>query len=368
MARPARGRADAARSRRARRRAAARAARRGPAGSTAAGRAARRARRQRRRRALGRRPAARRGVQVDRGAARPSTVARRGPAAAARAGGRVVDATVSRGHGWRARRADLVGRRAAGHRRRGRAATGRRPTLRASAADGPVVVAVDLPERRRPRHRGARSRPVPWPTSPSPSAPPSPACCCRRPPRRRRVDLVDIGLDPAGPRPPCAGSSPPTCAPGGRCRESDDDKYSRGVVGVVAGGADLHRRRGARDRCRGPRRRRDGALPRPGRGDRPGARPLARGGPGARPGAGVGARARASTPTTEGQAEHVRTALAGEEPCLVDAGALALLPGLPAAPATSRRRCCSPRTPASWRGCSPTSAPAPTAAPSRPTR
>ena len=33
-------------------------------------------------------------------------------------------------------------------------------------------------------------------------------------------------------------------------------------------------------------------------------------------------------PDDEGQAEHVRTALAGEEPCLVDAGALALLPEL----------------------------------------
>jgi len=33
-------------------------------------------------------------------------------------------------------------------------------------------------------------------------------------------------------------------------------------------------------------------------------------------------------PDDEGQAEHVRAALAGEEPCLVDAGALALLPGL----------------------------------------
>ena len=107
----------------------------------------------------------------------------------------------------------------------------------------------------------------------------------------------------------------------------DDDKYSRGVVGVVAGGATYT---GA-------------AVLSTGAAVRTGAGMVRYLGPGAAtdlvrarwpevvPGPG---RVQAWVlgpgvdPDDAGQAEHVRTALAGEEPCLVDAGALALLPEL----------------------------------------
>lgn len=106
-----------------------------------------------------------------------------------------------------------------------------------------------------------------------------------------------------------------------------DDKYSRGVVGVVAGGATYT---GA-------------AVLSTGAAVRSGAGMVRYLGPGAAtdlvrarwpevvPGPG---RVQAWVlgpgvdPDDAGQAEHVRAALAGEEPCLVDAGALGLLPGL----------------------------------------
>jgi len=107
----------------------------------------------------------------------------------------------------------------------------------------------------------------------------------------------------------------------------DDDKYSRGVVGVVAGGAMYT---GA-------------AVLATGAAVRTGAGMVRYLGPGAAtdlvrarwaevvPGAG---RVQAWVlgpgvdPHDAGQAEHVRTALAGAEPCLVDAGALGMLPDL----------------------------------------
>ena len=107
----------------------------------------------------------------------------------------------------------------------------------------------------------------------------------------------------------------------------DDDKYTRGVVGVVAGGATYT---GA-------------AVLSTGAAVRSGAGMVRYLGPGAAtdlvrarwpevvPGPG---RVQAWVlgpgvdPDDAGQAEHVRAALAGEEPCVVDAGALALLPDL----------------------------------------
>lgn len=107
--------------------------------------------------------------------------------------------------------------------------------------------------------------------------------------------------------------------------DAADDKYSRGVVGVVAGGATYT---GA-------------AVLSTGAAVRSGAGMVRYLGPGAAtdlvrarwpevvPGPG---RVQAWVlgpgvdPDDAGQAEHVRAALAGEEPCLVDAGALGLLP------------------------------------------
>jgi hydroxyethylthiazole kinase-like uncharacterized protein yjeF len=140
------------------------------------------------------------------------------------------------------------------------------------------------------------------------------------------VRLVDIGLaSPGDPvlrrfrRDAVAGWWP---VPG-----QDDDKYSRGVVGVVAGGATYT---GAAVLATGAAVRTGAGMVRylgPG----PATDLVRARWPEVVPGAG---RVQAWVlgpgvdPDDAAQAEHVRTALAGEEPCLVDAGALGLLPEL----------------------------------------
>lgn len=137
--------------------------------------------------------------------------------------------------------------------------------------------------------------------------------------------LVGIGLELRGPE--VRRVTDDTVRTSWRRAREDDDKYSRGVVGVVAGGPTYT---GA-------------AVLATGAAVRSGAGMVRYLGPGAAtdlvrarwpevvPGPG---RVQAWVlgpgvdPDEAGQADHVRAALAGEEPCLVDAGALGLLPDL----------------------------------------
>lgn len=139
------------------------------------------------------------------------------------------------------------------------------------------------------------------------------------------VRLVDLGLTLRGPA--VRRMTDDTVRTSWRRAREGDDKYSRGVVGVVAGGATYT---GA-------------AVLATGAAVRSGAGMVRYLGPGAAtdmvrarwpevvPGPG---RVQAWVlgpgvdPDDAGQAEHVRAAVAGEEPCLVDAGALGLLPDL----------------------------------------
>ena len=173
--------------------------------------------------------------------------------------------------------------------------------------------------------------------------------------------VVDIGLGPhlhdldAGRRAVGAGR---TSRPPGRCpaRATTSTPAACSAWSPAA-------RRTPGPPCSAPARavasgRRDGPVRRAAGADRPGAGPLAGGGARRRPRAGLGRSGPGLDPEAEHrarreQADAVRAALAEDRPALVDAGALALLGR------AGRRRPCSPRTPASWPGCSP-SAPAQT--------
>lgn len=154
--------------------------------------------------------------------------------------------------------------------------------------------------------------------------------CLLLPPGRAaagEVRLVDIGVDIGDEAPVVRRLGPADVGLRWPVPGPDADKYSRGVVGVVAGGATYT---GA-------------AVLATGAAVRTGAGMVRYLGPGAAtdlvracwpevvPGAG---RVQAWVlgpgvdPDDAGQVEHVRAALAGAEPCLVDAGALGLLPGL----------------------------------------
>ncbi|UER53628.1 NAD(P)H-hydrate epimerase [Kineosporiaceae bacterium SCSIO 59966] len=141
-----------------------------------------------------------------------------------------------------------------------------------------------------------------------------------------RVEVVDIGLDPAELGPPQVERLEPADAagrwpvPGPR-----DDKYSRGVLGVVAGGA---RYTGAAVLCTGAAVRAGAGMVRYLGPPEPTALVRARW-PEVVPGQG---RVQAWVvgpgidPGDPDQLPAVEAALAGDLPCLVDAGALELLP------------------------------------------
>ena len=250
------------------------------------------------------------------GASTPPTSARRGQVRGARGRPRRSTALLGIGGAARAARAG----------RRGSPRSPRRTFVVAvdlpSGVD-PDTGAVDGPHVRRRRHGDVRGR----------QAVPAAA------PGRRAAGEVRLGR----PRPGVARahravaprSRPrrpgPVAGPRGRATTSTpaaSSAWSRAAA-TYTGAAVLC------DGRRGPDRRRDGALPRPRRG-----RPTWSGPAGPRwcpapAGCRRGCSARASTPTTRARPSTCATALAGEEPCLVDAGALALLPGC-CAPATSR--------------------------------
>ena len=272
----------------------------------------------------------RRGAQVT--AVRTSgTVHAEGRRALLAAGGQVVDATVSSEAAL-----EVLGRAALVV--DGLLGIGARPGLEGPAAelaqwvdtDGPGLVAVDLPSGVDPDSGGVPGRfgPYAWCESTVTFGVLKP--CLLLPPAAHaagRVDLVDIGLDLAEAAPVVRRLEPVDVLVRWPAAGESSDKYSRGVVGVVAGGATYT---GA-------------AVLSTGAAVRSGAGMVRYLGPGAAtdlvrarwpevvPGPG---RVQAWVlgpgldPDDEGQAEHVRTALAGEEPCLVDAGALALLPEL----------------------------------------
>ncbi len=272
----------------------------------------------------------RRGAQVT--AVRTSgTVHAEGMRALLAAGGQVVDATVSSEAAL-----EVLGRAALVV--DGLLGIGARPGLEGPAAelaqwvdtDGPGLVAVDLPSGVDPDSGGVPGRfgPYAWCESTVTFGVLKP--CLLLPPAAHaagRVDLVDIGLDLAEAAPVVRRLEPVDVLVRWPAAGESSDKYSRGVVGVVAGGATYT---GA-------------AVLSTGAAVRSGAGMVRYLGPGAAtdlvrarwpevvPGPG---RVQAWVlgpgldPDDEGQAEHVRTALAGEEPCLVDAGALALLPEL----------------------------------------
>lgn len=266
---------------------------------------------------------ARRGVHVT-AVLTSERVHAEGLAALRTAGGRVVDASSSTADALRpVDDADVVVD--------GLLGIGARAGLRGAAADlarslgGARVVAVDLPSG----------------VDPETGATPGPHVradvtvtfgglkpCLLLPPASSaagEVRLVDIGLTLRGLE--VRRMTDDTVRTSWRRAREGDDKYSRGVVGVVAGGATYT---GA-------------AVLATGAAVRSGAGMVRYLGPGAAtdlvrvrwpevvPGPG---RVQAWVlgpgvdPDDAGQAEHVRAALVGEEPCLVDAGALGLLPGL----------------------------------------
>jgi hydroxyethylthiazole kinase-like uncharacterized protein yjeF len=148
-----------------------------------------------------------------------------------------------------------------------------------------------------------------------------------------RVELVDIGLDPADLNPTeVASLDTADLAAAWPWPHPGDDKYRRGVLGVVAGGTGYT---GAAVLCTGAAVRSGAGMVRYLGPDEPAALVRARWpevvpgdgrvqawvlGPGLDPEAG------------DGQADRVRDALAGDLPCLVDAGALDLLPARRDAP------------------------------------
>ncbi|GAB4063443.1 bifunctional ADP-dependent NAD(P)H-hydrate dehydratase/NAD(P)H-hydrate epimerase [Angustibacter speluncae] len=266
----------------------------------------------------------RRGVQVT-AVLTSESVHAQGLAALRTAGGRVVDVAAPLDDV-----ADAVGR--ADVVVDGLLGIGGRPGLRGRAAeladvlDGSRVVAVDLPSGVAP-DTGATSGPhvvadvtvTFGAVKPATVLPPGEAAS-------GELRVVDIGLDVLGDI-VVKRMEPDDVAHLWPHARSDDDKYSRGVVGVVAGGATYT---GA-------------AVLATGAAVRSGAGMVRYLGPGAAtdlvrarwpevvPGPG---RVQAWVlgpgvdPDDAGQAEHVRAAVAGEEPCLVDAGALGLLPDL----------------------------------------
>ena len=135
------------------------------------------------------------------------------------------------------------------------------------------------------------------------------------------VHLVDIGLDL--PEPPVEALQADDVAALLPRPAPDAHKYTRGVVGVRAGSAELPRRRAALRRRRRDRAGRDGAVRRGRRGRGPGPRAAPRGGrarAGCRPGSWApGAATR--------RGEQLAAALADGVPVVVDADALAHVDG-----------------------------------------
>ena len=264
-----------------------------------------------------------RGVQVT--AVLTSEHAHAGGLAALRAaGGRVVDAATSpRAAAVAVRRADVAVD--------GLLGIGGRPGLRepaatvAEVAGSTFVVAVDLPSGVDPDGRAGSGPHVEADVTVTFGVAKP---CLLLPPVHRaagEVRLVDLGLAPQS-EPAVRRLEPADVRARWPVPEAEDDKYSRGVVGVVAGGATYT---GAAVLATGAAVGTGAGMVRylgPGAAtDLVRARwPEVVPGPGRVQswvlGPGV-------DPHDDGQAEHVRTALAGEQPCLVDAGALALLPG-----------------------------------------
>lgn len=264
---------------------------------------------------------ARRGVQVTAVLASEQVHAA-GLGALRAAGGRVVDPGAARDA---VARADVVVD--------GLLGIGGRAGLRDAAADlardldGVRVVAVDLPSGVDPRTGGTPGPHVRADVTVTFGAAKP---CLLLPPASAAagaVRVVDIGLALGADGLRVQRIEPADVATLFPRPGAGDDKYSRGVVGVVAGGATYT---GA-------------AVLATGAAVRSGAGMVRYLGPGAAtdlvrarwpevvPGPG---RVQAWVlgpgvdPDDAGQAEHVGAALTGEEPCLVDAGALGLLPGL----------------------------------------
>ena len=216
--------------------------------------------------------------------------------------------------------------------------------------DDAVVVAVDLPSGVDPdtgetpsdarlgrRHRDLRAGQAgPAPAARGPGGRPAAG--------RRHRPRAAPARPGAGRR---AAGSPPTSLRPGPCPGPRDDKYSRGVLGVVAGGSTYT---GAAVLCSGAAVAAGAGMVRY-VGPQPPTDLVRARWPEVVPGEGrvqawvVGPgvdprRRRAASATA------IERALAEAVPCLVDAGALALLPE------PRRARPCSPRTPASWPGCS----------------
>ncbi len=272
----------------------------------------------------------RRGVRVT--AVRTSeTVHTEGMRALLAAGGRVVDATVGTEAGL-----EVLG--GAALVLDGLLGIGARPGLVGPAAelarwvdtDGPGLVAVDLPSGVEPDSGRVPGRfgPYSWCERTVTFGALKP--CLLLPPAAHaagRVQLVDIGLELADAAPVVRRLEPVDVRVRWPVAGETSDKYSRGVVGVVAGGvtytgaavlstgaavstgAGMVRYLGPGPATDLVRSRWPEVVPGPGRVQ---AWVL---GPGV-------------DPDDAGQATRVRTALAGEEPCLVDAGALTLLSAL----------------------------------------
>ena len=182
----------------------------------------------------------RRGAQVT--AVRTSgTVHAEGRRALLAAGGQVVDATVSSEAAL-----EVLGRAALVV--DGLLGIGARPGLEGPAAelaqwvdtDGPGLVAVDLPSGVDPDSGGVPGRfgPYAWCESTVTFGVLKP--CLLLPPAAHaagRVDLVDIGLDLAEAAPVVRRLEPVDVLVRWPAAGESSDKYSRGVVGVVAGGA-----------------------------------------------------------------------------------------------------------------------------------
>ena len=172
-----------------------------------------------------------------------------------------------------------------------------------------------------------------------------------RPPSRPAGSLtvVDIGLDARRPTRSCDGSTTTTSPRSGRCRRPTDDKYSRGVLGVVAGGEAYSGAAVLSVDRRGRGRRRHGALRRHADPDRPRAGRRARGRPRRRPGAGLGRRARARRRRRGPRGRRPSSTWPAwrwpaTEPVVVDAGGLDLARrrGRSTGPGGGRRPCLTP--------------------------
>lgn len=244
------------------------------------------------------------------------------------AGGRVIDATAAGGEPVAVEAisgADVVVDGLLGIGGRGGLRGVAASLIEAVDRHGPAVVAVDLPSGVDPDtgaadgihvHAGLT---VTFGTA-KPCLLLPPACAAAG-----RVEVVDIGLEAGELGSPAvrrfevadAGARWPVPGPA-------DDKYSRGVLGVVAGGATYS---GAAVLCTGAAVRSGAGMVRY-VGPEPATDLVRASWPEVVPGAGR-VQAWVLGPGVDGddtgQVEAVRSALAGQEPCLLDAGALQVL-------------------------------------------